>query len=165
MHNVVYPVTIETLHQIFSKYGNLQKCVIFHNKNGSRNGTLSLINSGLFQTLLQFSSIPEASAAKQALDGQNIYTGCCSLKIQFSSMNSLTVKFNNDKTRFGWILHFDVVQEILQTPICLQIQMVCPLCSAFLCDQLQILVLNSYLPLLLNQQPLAWHGRLQCFLI
>lgn len=35
----------------------------------------------------------------QALDGQNIYNGCCTLRIDFSKLSSLTVKFNNEKTR------------------------------------------------------------------
>ena len=35
----------------------------------------------------------------QALDGQNIYNGCCTLRIDFSKLSALTVKFNNEKTR------------------------------------------------------------------
>jgi polypyrimidine tract-binding protein 1 len=35
----------------------------------------------------------------QALDGQNIYNGCCTLRIDYSKMSSLNVKYNNDKSR------------------------------------------------------------------
>ena len=35
----------------------------------------------------------------QALDGQNIYSGCCTLRIEFSRLESLNVKFNNEKSR------------------------------------------------------------------
>lgn len=35
----------------------------------------------------------------QALDGQNIYNGCCTLRISFSKLTSLNVKYNNDKSR------------------------------------------------------------------
>ncbi|CAF2700871.1 unnamed protein product [Rotaria sp. Silwood2] len=33
------------------------------------------------------------------LHGQNIYNGCCTLQIEYSKLHSLTVKFNNDKSR------------------------------------------------------------------
>ena len=35
----------------------------------------------------------------QSLDGQNIYTGCCQLKIDYSKLSNLNVKYNNDKSR------------------------------------------------------------------
>lgn len=35
----------------------------------------------------------------KALDGQNIYNGCCTLRIDYSKMTSLNVKYNNDKSR------------------------------------------------------------------
>jgi len=40
-----------------------------------------------------------AVEAKNELDGQNIYSGCCTLRIQFSSLQNLNVKFNNEKSR------------------------------------------------------------------
>ncbi len=35
----------------------------------------------------------------QSLNGQNIYNGCCTLRIDFSKLPSLNVKYNNDKSR------------------------------------------------------------------
>lgn len=35
----------------------------------------------------------------QSLDGQNIYNGCCTLRIDYSKLNTLNVKYNNDKSR------------------------------------------------------------------
>ncbi|KAF9417871.1 hypothetical protein HW555_005168 [Spodoptera exigua] len=35
----------------------------------------------------------------RALDGQNIYNGCCTLRIDYSKMTCLNVKYNNDKSR------------------------------------------------------------------
>lgn len=35
----------------------------------------------------------------QSLDGQNIYNGCCTLRISFSKLTSLNVKYNNEKSR------------------------------------------------------------------
>ena len=39
-----------------------------------------------------------AQTAKLSLDGQNIYTNCCTLRIAYSKMTSLKVKYNNDKS-------------------------------------------------------------------
>lgn len=33
------------------------------------------------------------------MSGQHIYHGCCTLQIDFSKLNSLNVKYNNDKSR------------------------------------------------------------------
>lgn len=84
--NLVYPTSVDVLHQIFSKYGTVLKIVTF-NKNGN------------FQALIQFQDLAAAIAAKASLDGQNIYVGCCTLRIQFSNLNNLEVKFNNEKSR------------------------------------------------------------------
>ncbi len=35
----------------------------------------------------------------QSLNGQNIYNGCCTLRIDFSKLTTLNVKYNNDKSR------------------------------------------------------------------
>jgi len=84
--NLVYPTSVDVLHQIFSKYGSVLKIVTF-NKNGN------------FQALIQFQDLAAAIAAKASLDGQNIYVGCCTLRIQFSSLTQLEVKYNNEKSR------------------------------------------------------------------
>lgn len=39
------------------------------------------------------------AVSSQSLDGQNIYNGCCTLRIDYSKLSNLTVKFNNEKTR------------------------------------------------------------------
>lgn len=39
------------------------------------------------------------SSVSQSLDGQNIYNGCCTLRIDFSKLSALNVKYNNDKSR------------------------------------------------------------------
>lgn len=45
------------------------------------------------------SSPVEAQAAKLALNGQNIFPGCCTMKIDFSKLQTLNIRFNNDKSR------------------------------------------------------------------
>jgi len=40
-----------------------------------------------------------AQAAKTTLHGQNIYGSCCTLHIDYSKLNTLNVKYNNEKSR------------------------------------------------------------------
>ncbi|XP_069818246.1 polypyrimidine tract-binding protein 3 isoform X1 [Dendropsophus ebraccatus] len=86
VENLFYPVTLEVLHQIFSKFGTVLKIITFTKNNQ-------------FQALLQYADPINAHHAKVALDGQNIYNACCTLRIEFSKMTSLNVKYNNDKSR------------------------------------------------------------------
>ncbi|TRY87540.1 hypothetical protein DNTS_007095, partial [Danionella cerebrum] len=84
--NMFYPVTLDVLQQIFSKFGSVMKIITFTKNNQ-------------FQALLQFSDPVNAQQAKLSLDGQNIYNSCCTLRIDFSKLVNLNVKYNNDKSR------------------------------------------------------------------
>ncbi|XP_069823824.1 polypyrimidine tract-binding protein 2 isoform X2 [Dendropsophus ebraccatus] len=84
--NMYYPVTLDVLHQIFSKFGTVLKIITFTKNNQ-------------FQALLQYADPTNAQQAKLALDGQNIYNACCTLRIDFSKLVNLNVKYNNDKSR------------------------------------------------------------------
>ncbi|XP_072904706.1 polypyrimidine tract-binding protein 3 isoform X5 [Hemitrygon akajei] len=86
VENLFYPVTLEVLHQIFTKYGTVLKIITFTKNNQ-------------FQALLQYADPMHAHHAKLSLDGQNIYNACCTLRIEFSKLTSLNVKYNNDKSR------------------------------------------------------------------
>ncbi|KAM6187461.1 polypyrimidine tract-binding protein 3 isoform 2-T5 [Sarcoramphus papa] len=86
VENLFYPVTLEVLYQIFSKFGSVLKIITFTKNNQ-------------FQALLQYADPVNAYYAKMALDGQSIYTACCTLHIDFSKLTSLKVKYNNDKSR------------------------------------------------------------------
>uniref|UniRef100_A0A3B4EA65 RRM domain-containing protein n=1 Tax=Pygocentrus nattereri TaxID=42514 RepID=A0A3B4EA65_PYGNA len=84
--NMFYPVTLDVLQQIFSKFGTVMKIITFTKNNQ-------------FQALLQYSDAASAQQAKVALDGQNIYNACCTLRIDYSKLVNLNVKYNNDKSR------------------------------------------------------------------
>uniref|UniRef100_A0A8C2IJ49 Polypyrimidine tract binding protein 3 n=1 Tax=Cyprinus carpio TaxID=7962 RepID=A0A8C2IJ49_CYPCA len=86
VENLYYPVSLEVLHQIFSKFGTVLRIITFTKNNQ-------------FQALLQYADPMNAHHAKVALDGQNIYNGCCTLRVEFSKLTSLNVKYNNDKSR------------------------------------------------------------------
>jgi len=57
------------------------------------------VKNSQFHALIQYADGMTATTAKTALDGQNIYNGCCTLRIDFSKLSALTVKYNNEKTR------------------------------------------------------------------
>uniref|UniRef100_A0A8C0L9Z7 Polypyrimidine tract binding protein 3 n=1 Tax=Canis lupus dingo TaxID=286419 RepID=A0A8C0L9Z7_CANLU len=71
IENLFYPVTLEVLHQV--KWNNTLK------------------KRGKCYLMYQCCCL--------ALDGQNIYNACCTLRIDFSKLTSLNVKYNNDKSR------------------------------------------------------------------
>ncbi|XP_032297249.1 polypyrimidine tract-binding protein 3 isoform X2 [Coturnix japonica] len=86
VENAYYPVTLDVLHQIFCKFGFVLKIVTFTRNNQ-------------FQALIQYAEPENAYYAKMILNGRNIYNSCCTLRIDFSKLTSLRVKYNNDKSR------------------------------------------------------------------
>jgi len=83
---LLYNITVDVLYKIFSSLGTILRIVTF-------------TKGGQFQALIEFSSANEAELAKLTLDGQNIYNGCCTLHLDYSKLTTLTVKYNNDKSR------------------------------------------------------------------
>eukprot|EP01111_Echinosteliopsis_oligospora_P001310 TRINITY_DN1198_c1_g1_i1.p1 TRINITY_DN1198_c1_g1~~TRINITY_DN1198_c1_g1_i1.p1 ORF type:complete len:539 (+),score=153.51 TRINITY_DN1198_c1_g1_i1:225-1841(+) len=86
--NAIYPITADILYQVFGTHGGVEKIVIFNKAKG-------------LQALIQYSSIPSATSAKDALQSQNIYTnGSCQLHIQYSNLQQeLTVTANSERTK------------------------------------------------------------------
>ncbi|RMX41638.1 hypothetical protein pdam_00008905 [Pocillopora damicornis] len=76
--NPLHPITVKVLHKICSPHGKVLRIVIFH-KNG-------------LQALA-------AQRALATLNGQDIYAGCCTLKIDYSKKaKKLNVFKNDDET-------------------------------------------------------------------
>ncbi|KAH7387807.1 hypothetical protein KP509_16G041900 [Ceratopteris richardii] len=86
IHNPLYPMTVDVLHQVFSRYGIVEKIVTFQ-------------KTAVVQALVQYSAQQEAIHARNTVQGRNVYDGCCTLDIQFSNLSELQVQFNNDRTR------------------------------------------------------------------
>ncbi|KAG6784024.1 hypothetical protein POTOM_009706 [Populus tomentosa] len=86
IHHMLYPITVEVLHQVFSPHGFVEKIVTFQKSAG-------------FQALIQYQSRQCAVQARTSLQGRNIYDGCCQLDIQFSNLDELQVNYNNDRSR------------------------------------------------------------------
>ncbi|KAG6505184.1 hypothetical protein ZIOFF_037538 [Zingiber officinale] len=92
IHHMLYPITVEVLHQVFSPCGYVEKIVTFQKSAG-------------FQALIQFDAQQSAVQARSSLQGRNIYDGCCQLDIQFSNLNELQVNYNNDRSRYALIMY------------------------------------------------------------
>ena len=71
----------DVLHTITSPFGKLIRIVIFK-KNG-------------VQAMLEFDSLESAQRAKDALHGCDIYSACCTLKIEYAKPSKLNV-YKND---------------------------------------------------------------------
>uniref|UniRef100_A0A669E8S2 Polypyrimidine tract binding protein 1a n=1 Tax=Oreochromis niloticus TaxID=8128 RepID=A0A669E8S2_ORENI len=85
VENLFYPVTLDVLHQIFSKFGTVLKIITFTKNNQ-------------FQALIQYADAMTAQHAKM-VRLQYDYRAVCTLWKHFSKLTSLNVKYNNDKSR------------------------------------------------------------------
>ncbi|GJX41156.1 polypyrimidine tract-binding protein homolog 1 isoform X1 [Tanacetum coccineum] len=79
--NMLYAVTVDVIHTVFSTFGSVQKIAIFE-KNG---GT---------QVLVQYPDVRTAAVAKDALEGHCIYDGgYCKLHLSYSRHTDLNVQY------------------------------------------------------------------------
>jgi hypothetical protein len=71
---VLYPVTEKVLHQVFDPYGG-------------EKGVLMMVFERIdhVMALVSFPSPHEATKAREALHGRNIYDGCCRMDIKYSA--------------------------------------------------------------------------------
>ncbi|XP_057217877.1 heterogeneous nuclear ribonucleoprotein L-like isoform X2 [Triplophysa rosa] len=82
IQNPLYPITTDVLYTVCNPIGNVQRIVIF-----KRNG---------IQAMVEFESIQNAQKAKSALNGADIYAGCCTLKIEYARPSRLNVMRNDN---------------------------------------------------------------------
>ena len=85
--NPNYPITCEVLHTICSPMGKVLRIVIFR-KNG-------------VQAMVEFESLEAAKTAKESLYGCDIYSGCCTLKVEYAKPAKLNV-YKNDSDSFDY---------------------------------------------------------------
>jgi len=86
--NIVYPIVIDALYQVFSKCGNVLKIV--------------LIQKNEYGALIQMKDEMQAQQAIASLNGRNMYNtytgGCNILNLQVSRHKTIEVKMNNSKS-------------------------------------------------------------------
>ncbi|KAL2087316.1 hypothetical protein ACEWY4_018375 [Coilia grayii] len=96
IQNPLYPITTDVLYTVCNPIGNVQRIVIF-----KRNG---------IQAMVEFESIQNAQRAKAALNGADIYAGCCTLKIEYARPSRLNV-IRNDNDSWDYTKPFLVRRE------------------------------------------------------
>ncbi|XP_007564719.1 heterogeneous nuclear ribonucleoprotein L-like [Poecilia formosa] len=84
IQNPLYPISTDVLYTVCNPVGNVQRIVIF-----KRNG---------IQAMVEFQSVEDAQKAKMALNGADIYSGCCTLKIEYARPNRLNVVRNDNSS-------------------------------------------------------------------
>lgn len=82
--NAQFPITTDVIHQICSPYGPILRIVI--------------IRRQMPQCLVEFQAVDAAARAAASLHGADIYSGCCTLSVEFSSTPTLNVRRNDDTT-------------------------------------------------------------------
>ncbi|XP_017287567.1 heterogeneous nuclear ribonucleoprotein L-like isoform X2 [Kryptolebias marmoratus] len=84
IQNPLYPITTDVLYTVCNPIGSVLRIVIF-----KRNG---------IQAMVEFESIQGAQKAKAALNGADIYAGCCTLKIEYARPTRLNVIKNDNES-------------------------------------------------------------------
>ncbi|KAM4772776.1 LOW QUALITY PROTEIN: heterogeneous nuclear ribonucleoprotein L-like [Rhinophrynus dorsalis] len=81
IQNPLYPITVDILYAVCNPVGKVERIVIFR-----RTG---------IQAMVEYPFIFSAQNAKAALNGADIYAGCCTLKIDFARPATLNVSRND----------------------------------------------------------------------
>uniref|UniRef100_A0A8C6KQT6 Heterogeneous nuclear ribonucleoprotein L n=1 Tax=Nothobranchius furzeri TaxID=105023 RepID=A0A8C6KQT6_NOTFU len=84
--NPIYPITTDVLYTICNNCGPVQRIVIFR-----KNGVQSMVEYPCHY----------AQRAKASLNGADIYSGCCTLKIEYAKPTRLNV-FKNDQDTWDY---------------------------------------------------------------
>ncbi|XP_062270965.1 heterogeneous nuclear ribonucleoprotein L-like [Scomber scombrus] len=96
VQNPLYPITTDVLYTVCNPVANVLRIVIFK-------------RSGI-QAMVEFESVGDAQKAKLALNGADIYAGCCTLKIEYARPNRLNV-VRNDNTSWDYTKPFLLHRE------------------------------------------------------
>lgn len=83
--DALYPINTILLERICSYAAPVNRIVIFRKKS--------------VQAMIEFDSILGAKRAKAALNGVDIYRGCCTIKVEYAKPTFLNVFKNDDNTR------------------------------------------------------------------
>ncbi|XP_046899752.1 heterogeneous nuclear ribonucleoprotein L-like [Hypomesus transpacificus] len=96
IQNPLYPISTDVLYTVCNPIGNVLRIVIF-----KRNG---------IQAMVEFETVQNAQKAKAALNGADIYAGCCTLKIEYARPTRLNV-IRNDNDSWDYTKPFLVRRE------------------------------------------------------
>uniref|UniRef100_A0AAQ6IDV7 RRM domain-containing protein n=1 Tax=Anabas testudineus TaxID=64144 RepID=A0AAQ6IDV7_ANATE len=90
--NPIYPITTDVLYTICNNCGPVQR-IYYKRKPG--------ISCLFLNPIITFDSVQSAQRAKASLNGADIYSGCCTLKIEYAKPTRLNV-FKNDQDTWDY---------------------------------------------------------------
>jgi hypothetical protein len=103
--NPLYPITVEVIHTICTPHGPVLRISILR-KNGIQvccpdifffedRAILRAVSwfSKTVQAFVEFDNISSATRAKNALQGADIYAGCCTIKAEFARVRKSFLEF------------------------------------------------------------------------
>jgi len=79
--NIQYPINVEVIYKVCAISGKVRKIVCFD-------------NYGFVKAMVEFETLESADKARSSLHGCDIYDNCCTMKVEYSKMQNLTVKDN-----------------------------------------------------------------------
>ena len=83
--NALYPINVQIINKVATPMGKVLRIVVF--KRGA-----------IVQAMVEYEDIQAATAAKGQLHGCDIYSGSCTLKVEFAKTDRLNVKRNDEMT-------------------------------------------------------------------
>uniref|UniRef100_A0A7N6AUW0 RRM domain-containing protein n=1 Tax=Anabas testudineus TaxID=64144 RepID=A0A7N6AUW0_ANATE len=92
--NPIYPITTDVLYTICNNCGPVQRIVIFR-----KNGVQAMVEYPFREQSILL--VQSAQRAKASLSGADIYSGCCTLKIEYAKPARLNV-FKNDQDTWDY---------------------------------------------------------------
>ncbi|WAR19398.1 HNRPL-like protein [Mya arenaria] len=99
--NAKYPINVDVMHTICSPHGTVEKIVIFRKQFVQPESQLLPSSSVLctrdciLNYMTRFENTDMAKAAKDQLQGCDIYSGCCTLRAEYAKTDELNVRQNN----------------------------------------------------------------------
>ena len=100
--NQRYVITIEAIYKISNRFGKVLRIVMIRKK-----GT---------QAMVEFESEEDADKAMKGLQNQDIYSGCCTLKVDWSRTSKLNVK-KNDANTWDFTVQPNLTAEAARQPL------------------------------------------------
>merc|ERR1719283_316006 len=83
--NAQYPIDVQIIYKIVQNIGKVLRIVVFQ-------------RGAVVQSMVEFDDVTSATNAKNQLHGCDIYSGSCTLKVEFAKTDRLNVKRNNEMT-------------------------------------------------------------------
>ena len=81
--NAKFTINVEVIYKVCSIVGKVKKIVCFERMNIS-------------QAMVEFETLESASKARSSLHGCDIYNNCCTMKVEYSKLETLNVRANNE---------------------------------------------------------------------